>query len=998
MYKTEKDVLYPNYPFNSIQDDPFNLQSKLETANSTIKPIEHPYKDLDYVNNKYTFLGVNTLFNNPGLGSELKLELETTGIAESRYTEVINHAKYQYIGIGAAQAAFCFSLLESVFDTIAAVNAGGIISAGVLSGLSAGMMATKIPGFYYDWLDIVRKLAPISNFAWYYTGVGNYSDYNTTNIIEGNTRRPLGDAQYLKQGIYTVKDGVDTKKINNFKREGSVYLNLREVVDNTLTNPQDYFLPTSISDNSRWYPNDNNHPSCNIGNDYSTISSYYSSIKNYLPNQYGQVDNIEYVDTGYNGTIEWSNEHQSTECNPIFGGDTFICRYSERRQFPFFIQDRVGFDINSDVLYNELGNVGYPAFFFSYPKGATVNGALAISSLYGDVVLVNNERYDYRFTCEDESTGAIWLLGGQLAASSAFNLMALQPAAWGALLTLRLIVGSFNDYNRVYPKGKFFLYAYSVPSFIQESNYNTDLRYGINQTWGNFYPNISDPVTWTQPTANLNLINYDNTHYYNLVYSKQNRENQGYVLPPDYSKEKEDCKAIHSNRVIYSLQDNDNNDRFDGNLVFPANQFRDFSKGSGKLSIVRGIDNNRILIIQENGYSVANSYISQQPQEISQSVVSSNTIFNPQIPVQYIKTDLGFGGSQTPAIVSTEYGTYWVDNKRGQIFNFTSDIQDLTIGENQWWFKEFLPFRILRDFPDFDITNNYKFIGMSIVWDARLKRVLFTKRDAEVLPEYKGKITFDGENFIYNNAPILPTNNKYFCNKSFTIAYSPVFKGFISFLTYTPNYYIPNQSYFSSGINYPTSTEQTGLWNHLTNHQSYQCFYSELNPFIVEYSTPNTYYNTVLDSLELKADFRRYINEYDNYVVDTTYNKALIYTPYQTTGTLELIKKQKNNLSYLVNYPKLTPYSKQVLIENVENFYRLNMGLVNTYLNNNQPIMEYQCNPYQTLNPLSYSYKPKSPPDLLRNNYFQVRLINDKYSNYHITQMFIVNDQTKSDT
>ncbi len=1005
IYKTQQDVLYPNYPYNPRNLDVFNLQNKLENNTSVPRPIEHPYTSQNYVNNKYTFLGANTLFNNPGLGEELKLELELFGISEGRYTEVINHAKYQYSGIGAAQAAFGFASLESMFDAIGEVNQGGLLSAAVLSPMASFIWGSKVPNHYYDWLDIIRKLAPIKNFAWYFTSVGNYADYTTTNIVEGNIRRQLNDAQYLKQGVFSVKDGGINKKINNFKREGSVYLNLSQVVDNSLTDPRDYFLATSKYDDSRWFPGDGLHNCDNIGDVYSNISSYYASIKNNSPNQYGTIGSIEYIDTGFNGVIDWDTT-QTTECTPIFGGDQYLCRLSERKQFPFFLQDRVGYPLNSDVQYNELSNVGYPRFFFNYPTGTALTGQGGdFSALFGDVALVNNFRYDYSFNCR-EDTGAVWLFAAANALGISNSLASGNIVAGiGVTITNAAIFGtySFGD-PRVYINGKFFLYSYGEPSFITESDYNLDYRYGINQTFGNFYPNVGDMVTWTQPTQNYNLINYDNTHFYNTDYSRQNRENLGFTLNPDFSQAKEDCKTEHSNRVMYSIQDNDNNDRFDGNKVFLPNNFFDFNKAGGRLSIVKGIENNKVLVIQENQASLFNSFVTLQT-NIGSTAVGSNNLFSQQ-PAQYIKTDLGYAGSQTNAITSTEFGHFWVDNKRGQIFNLQGQLKDITLGENSWWFKEFLPFKILKDFPDANINNNFKWFGMAITYDSRLKRILFTKRDAELLPEYKGKVSLVDNLFKletdveltpsgYSQIVIEPTDSTYFCNKSFTISWNPLTNSFTSFLTYTPNYYLNNQSYFSSGVNFPTSNEQTGVWNHLLNSQSYQCFYGNLNGFALEYSVVNTPQNQILNSVSLNVDFNRFINQYDFYKTDKIYSDVIIYNQNQTTGYLNLVLKQKNNLYQSIQYPKVKDGKTQILIENVENFYSFN-NFYNIYAQNKQPIMHYECNPYKVFNEKSVHLTPKFFKNNLRSDYFQIRLENNIYSNYQIVHKFTIEKESPS--
>lgn len=996
VYKSGSDVLYPNYPYNSRQDDSFNLETKLENVNSQVKPIEHPFKTQGYINDRYTFMGANTLFNNPGIGTELKLELEHYGISEGKYTEAVNHPKYQYAGIGAVRAAFCLAALESTFDTIATLNSGGIISAAVLSSIASMLWGSKIPPNYYDWLDVIKKLAPFKNFAWYFNSVGNYSDFvqkdeANNKIIEGNTRRFINSGQYLNQGIQTVQSNADRFKLNNYKRETAIYLN----ISNT-------FNSTYISDSSRWFPGDNNQGgTCQnpiIGNVYSPISSFYSSIKNYLPNQYGQIDQIDYIDTGYNGTIDWTKT-QNTTCDPVFGGDTFINRFSVRRQLPFFINDVIGNQPNTDVQYNELANIGYPHFFFSYPHGnilTTQSINQAVSSLYGDVVLNNTSRRDYSFNCDESSGQGIFAMSLQALGLSQSILSANAISSIGALATQASMVATFDlSNNPVFPAGRFFLYSYGVPSFMTESNYNLDLRYGTNQTFGNFYPNISDIPTWTQPTAQFNLINYDNTYFYNLDYSKQNHENNGYVLNPDFDQSKEDCKTNHSNRAIYSLPDNDNNDRFDGNSVFLANNYKDFPKEGGKLSFIKGVENNKILVVQENIARVYNAYntVDTNGKGI---YIGSGTLFNDQAQL-FVKTDLGYGGSQTQANITTEYGTFWVDNLRGQILKYGESIENIISEENTWWFKENLPFQILKYFPEADISNPYKYFGMLITYDQRFKRILITKKDYKPLSEFKDRITLkNNEFYLDTNKLIYPTDPTYFCNQSWTIGYSPIFKEFISFYSFTPNYYSSNNAYFSSGVNFSNDQSEIGLWNHNLTNKSFQVFYGKIHPFSLQYSQ-NQLSNSILESIRYEVEFRRYTDGI-NYALNNnvTYNKATIFNQNQSTGLLELIPKQKNNLFQISQYPKQTPNSLQILTENTENFWSFN-NFHNIAQNNGFPIMFYNCNPaISEINPKAISNSLIFFKNKLRSDYFNIRLTNDKLSNYMIAHKLSLSKLTPS--
>ena len=1026
------DILYPNYPYNDLNDDIFLSKQKINSVDITTElerisnrySVKHPYADKS--NDRYTFHSPNTSFNDPGYGTELKLECVQYGYSYGGYTKVRQHAEYQYIGAGLSSAALGFGTIEASFEAIIAASTAnaanynltvfgtgtsiplGWILAIVGLNLTAPVL---ILNKYYEWLELLTRLSKFKNYANYYSSIGRYVDaLPIYGEIPGDylhqSRRRLSNSTYLESGTYNVGYMDNTLQFNNNRRESSVYLNIDYRY--RFTKPI-VTLPSigDFSDYSRWAPcvasntlNGVVIPEDNSQDLYRPIVSYYGSIKNYLPGQYGSINDIEYIDTGYNGVIKWGEE-QDTSCETIFGGDTFINRFSIKRKHPFFIQENVGtgFADNSDILYGELFNVAYPRFYFNYPTSGDTNGSNSGSSgLFANVAIKNKTRADYNMACESSNGQALSIVG--LAAGIAGSIGAGAVFVPAVGITFGILEGL--NYGSVNPKdapvfinGKIFLYSYGIPSFMCESDYNVDFRYGENTTNKAFYPAVGDIKQWTQET---NVpISQDNTFFYNIDYSKQNKENLGYILSADFKKAIEDCKVDNTNRLIYSLQDNDNNSKTDNNLIYLANNYHDFSKYGGKIKLVKGIDNNAVLVIQEDLCSAFNSFVQLQT-NLGNTFIGSNEIFSQQ-PQQYSKTDLGFAGTQHSAFVSTEFGHFWVDAKRGNIIKFKGGFDIVGDKEASNWLKENLPFKIIKQFPNVDIDNPYKHFGISMMWDNRFKRIFITKRDHEVKTEYKSRITYiNSEFYLDNDTKVEPTNNIYFSNKCWTLAYSPVMNSIISFYTFYPNYYVPAVNYFNSGVNYiPNDIHTEGMWSHLLMSKSFQVFYGHLHPFMFEYQTQNKFTNNLLDSISYQADFQRFTSNYDYYVKNTvTFNKAFIYNQNQATLPLTLIPKEKNNFFQSTRYPRIGINSKEILVENIENTWRFN-NFENLYKNNNQPIISYDTNPmYKDINLLSLSFTPTYIPEKMRNNYFNIRLINDDKSNYMINLKYNINKQTKS--
>lgn len=158
--------------------------------------------------------------------------------------------------------------------------------------------------------------------------VGWYNNYK--NVGYGNTVRKLKDGLYIPANIQTSTGNIGIP-IDNITRESTVIIGFNIDLQNT-----------SIVDNSRAQPSRDGLP-CDggvIGQGFHferTASSYYGSIIKPNESQYGNVFNIKYYTTNY-------NHYNVVNNSIIFGGDTFIGRFSLKRQLMFFknAQDYVG--------------------------------------------------------------------------------------------------------------------------------------------------------------------------------------------------------------------------------------------------------------------------------------------------------------------------------------------------------------------------------------------------------------------------------------------------------------------------------------------------------------------------------------------------------------------------------------------------------------------------------------------------------------------------------
>lgn len=860
---------------------------------------------------RFTFHSPDTHFYQPFLGNILKLESVEYGTTRSHFVQVDKHAKYRFPSL----QSFITALGVGIAIGFASGTYG--VSTNVFSG-SAAFTAFQV------FNDIVFRLLPKKNMAYQFNSLGNYINPKSVPNDTGNKIRQLDIKSYLPSGLQGVGD---INIVNNYQRESSVYLR----TTNTL--PYPHSILGVPEDNSRFTLGE---VGCVEDFFSRNISSYYATIKNIVPDQYGQIYSYEAVDTGFQMEVDLTTEFTGSPLRDIFGGDTFINKFALKRKLPFFIDNRVNFPDESDVFYDELGNIGYPRYWFSTDIRRGDGGAFSIGSLFG--VKVNN------FDCEN----------------SAF----------------------------FYDAGKIYLFAYGIVNFFVESQVNVDLRQAYNNREGDYFPHVGGdvPDEWLQE-ANVPIV-FDNTYTYNKTFSKQNTENVFTTLPVDFNPN-ESCVYEFPNRAIYSERQQDviNYKKNNWRIYRPAAVY-DFPLNYGKLTSIDGIETRQLLARFENRTQVYNALLTAASS--IGDVYLGQQIFNPNIPpVDFASTDLGYTGSQHKFMLQTEFGHIWVDSKRGDVFLMQGQgINDISNEGVKIFLTNNLPFQIKESFPNFDVDNNFKDVGLHGVYDNKYHRIIITKLDYK--PMVSG-ISYDGSNFLLEGIPISLGDPEYFCDVSFTISYSFISKSWISFHSYLPNFYIGSVGKFYTGRN-----DIGSIWLHNTSETSYNSFYSEIEPYIIEFPFAYKYQDEILQSIKDYSKINTMINA-QTFVQtnDAFFNKAIIYNDQQCSGVLNLIPKPKNNLMSYLQYPKYNADSKDILFVKSDNFYNYN-GFWDIVKDYTQPIWLPDCTPntenkiLNTSN-LDYANRPfKKYP--LRAKDCRIRQILDNRSDVRITSQLIATE------
>lgn len=686
--KEGKDVYYSNFPYNALGEDSFHRYVENDNL------IKHPFNSKG--NNKFTFISPDLLHTKTTLPTEMAIHGFARGASTNTVTELDEHAKWTILGKKARRLATTLASAEVLIEfamTMGSVMSNTWFVAGLANGTSLGWggMAivtaasassgfVKIGDYRYQWLQTFRNLGALYNHGHYMYSLGEYNSLmpNTKEDIKINK---LSLAKYLNEGEFAVLDtgSEETYNINNHLREKSVFLS----TGNKLVEyPDEYIQIDNTETSSRSSKSNFGRVGCELTSFNSNIASPYVTLKNYVPDQHGDIGSIRWIPTGKIFVLGRDNR-----CETVFGGDVFISRFTYKRKIPFFRSTAFRQPDKTTFEYSSKFNVGRARFWCDYETDTEFNGLL---------LPMPDIDSSYVMDCQGSD-------------------------------------------NRFYIKrGKVYTAYYSYVSFLTESRMNLNWRYGGKQLKEQFYPLNSDLESLTQERnvgiSEQEMINYDN------VYSMDNSYSGDTTLPVTYSKEFYKKLSENTNEVIWSEVDLSESSRLqDPYLVYKPLNTYSFDTALGELKRLKEQTQQQAVARFENGVQVFNTVdviadkLTPQTRELG-----TGGIFAKSKPLSFVNSSLGFTGTQHFNIIDTEYGDIHIDSDRGQIQflnNQGTGIEDITYafqgmkGKMTNWFRKNLPFKIKKYFPNIDVDNPFKGLGISGGYDAVRRRAFITKLD-----------------------------------------------------------------------------------------------------------------------------------------------------------------------------------------------------------------------------------------------------------------------------
>ena len=629
-------------------------------------------------------------------------------------------------------------------------------------------------------VDLMYNLVSATDFAYKHNSHGFYNEFTRRPSTSIFRTRNL-ESNYIGSSFQKFGD----YKVNNLFRPTTVGIS----TSTDLADP-------AVQDKSRYIVNGD--IDSGQGHKYlktpetervTPISALYGALKFNFENQYGQLDGIKQVQM--RGCIELttpSTPNDTFVSNPVFAGDTFINRYTEKTVMPIFTDFLNGQPDQFPYDYLQRVNIPYPRFWMDTRKFSTTNLAKQVMA-FGQLKNVENYLPTDLFYLD---------VGDQCYAT-----------------TFKAIFDSFNvtsdgindPFSMKY--GYMYTHVNGIQDFFVESEYNLAQRdwedtdnkrhYDIYE-----YTNVDD-------LFHADIIKDGNFYKYDLSLSPSRFATQltsfGNIQPRDYDPTvAENCFQEYPKRLIYSLRAQEEAKK-DFWRVFLPNNYKDFRN---EVTTIKPVNEAGALVF----FPYQSPALLKGTEELTTDLgtkisVGDGSLFAQKNIKNIVNSDMSheYGSVESArGVINTPSGIFFISQAQGKVFQFAGKLLNIANAGMKWWFNKYLPSTLIRQFPELEHSklgdNPVIGVGCQVVYDANDDIVYFSKKDFEVKPEYKGKVLFYNDKFTYflsDNVPAFDVkigDPAYFNNTSWTVSYDPKAKAWISFHDWHPELTLPSINHF----------------------------------------------------------------------------------------------------------------------------------------------------------------------------------------------------------
>jgi hypothetical protein len=707
--KLGPQVLMQNYPYNDI---------------NTTDPFYEGAVGMTVLKNYASFHSPDTTFQNPYIGAfNLRIYGYIHGTMSGCYNAPYKHSEFKILGNRSADICNVIGTVNQAIKVLSTLLGGSgpttVVGTNDMPYELRFGVNTEIPNslvgtpFYVlntainvaitaAWAyffgikldaqklaDLVTSIIPSEQYASQFNSHGYYSGFSAT-----TTTISISDYGFIKDSVQSF----DGMSVNNLYRNPYVIMKL----NSTLPDP-------GITDNSLNILGSNN----DCVN--ARISSNYAAIKVDFASQYGQIDSIRQIPIS-------SCVYKITDNPILFGGDTYINRYTEKNNFLFF----------NDWLVEQPDNVTYNYRFYQ--------------NIVGTRFWVDNRK---TYSGDSDAIGDPFL----------------SPRRYYNLNQNGSVVGkNGNDGGagwRVEP-GYFYLFCNGVRDFFVESEVNVGYRDWDEEISKRFY----DPYGFTDLSGMFrsDIIKYSSGFYkYDYSLSVSRMYNQfiswGQVLSRSFDpKIAATCYSYYPRRIQYSLPQQEELKR-DNWQSFLVNNYKDMPD---KITCVKPINKTGALIMFERQSPIQIMGVDSLQTDTGVKVtIGDGGLFNQ--PLQnLVNSDqiYEYGSCQSRwGITATPQGVFYVSQDQGKIFVYTGQLEEISRTNMKWWFSRYLPLKLKTYFPNFNLDDNPVIgAGITTVYDNINEVVYFSKKD--YIPKKNNMLYSPGFGFYLALEEVTLNNNR----------------------------------------------------------------------------------------------------------------------------------------------------------------------------------------------------------------------------------------------
>ncbi len=647
-------------------------------------------------------------------------------------------------------------------------------------------------------IDLIYNLTSFQQYALKYNSHGFYSGFNPLgydNRFRSNTEA----SNYLGSSFQTFDN--NKYKINNLYRPDYVAVSTSDPFDsNYSVTDQSRFVVGGYINGSGTGVNYSNENLLNPEGPFKeNISALYGALKFNMGNQYGQLDGIKQIQM--RGCVEKLDptlpDTFMYTTQPIFSGDVFIGRYTEKCIMPIFTDFMMGQYDGFPYDYSLRVNLPYPRFWMDTRKYDISALAQAITTAGLSTILPGSSPVlpkDLFYLDRGEGT------------CSAFNIF--QNIFSGSDYRDNVVL------NQAFSMVHAYMYTHvnGINDFFVETEINIAYRDYEEPKEKRFYDvyKYNDLVD----LFHAEIQKFDNYYKYDESLTPAKFQSQittfGQLQPRDYDPSvAETCFTVYPKRLIYSLQAQNELKKDFWRVFLPLN-YKDFK---GEVSVIKPFSKSGAVVF----FPFLSPQLFQGVDQLKTMTDTKLTIGDGGLfsqPFQNIaNADVSneYGSCESlRSVMNTPAGLFYISQAQGKIFQYAPG-KGLTPISNQgmkYWFSEYLPSSLIKQFPDLEESplsdNPVAGIGCQTVYDANDDIVYFMKRDYKVKKEHIAKVIFDPDlGFlldvgvtIADAVPITLGDPIYFDDCSWTISYDPKTKAWISFHDWHPELSLPSINHF----------------------------------------------------------------------------------------------------------------------------------------------------------------------------------------------------------